>query len=265
MHSFEDLTVPENGIGLHWFGQSSYGIKDQRGTIVQTDPYFPHDRPPGRFIHPRPPLDEATLRTDFVLLTHNHGDHTCMETIDRLHRAHPDAKFVGPPESCAALHGNGVPASAISEVTAGDSAPLGSMTAHAVWAKPPDGAPNDGIDPPDVQHLGFVLETEGARVYVSGDPINTFANYETLLAPIRDLRPDIGLLTNHPSEGEFPFFEGSADTATRLGLKAAVPAHYDCFTERTYDPRDWASHLPPNGPKPLIIEYNQSVVFSPAN
>ena len=109
-------------------------------------------------------------------------------------------------------------------------------------------------------HLGYVVETDGVRVYISGDPVNTFAEHEALLSPIRDLEPDIGLLTNHPSEGEFPFFAGSAKMASVLGLKAAVPAHYACFVARNYDPVEWAAGL--QGVEPLVIPYNQSAVYS---
>ena len=35
-------------------------------------------------MHNEPPLDEATLPTDYVLLTHNHRDHTCIESIQRI-------------------------------------------------------------------------------------------------------------------------------------------------------------------------------------
>jgi hypothetical protein len=76
------------------------------------------------------------------------------------------------------------------------------------------------------------------------------------------LEPDIGLLTTHPTEGEFPFFDGSVRTAQRVGLKAAVPAHYACFVKRNYDPREWAAQFPPGGPEPRIIPYNQSIVYS---
>ena len=137
---------------------------------------------------------------------------------------------------------------------------LGTMTAHAVYAKPPEGLPSDDIAPPDVTHLGYVVEAGGVRVYISGDPVNTFAEHEALLAPIRELEPDIGLLTNHPSEGEFPFFAGSAKMASALGLKAAVPAHYACFVARNYDPQEWAAALAEV--EPLIIPYNQSAVYS---
>ena len=264
MHPFEDLAVPAGAVGIHWFGQSSFGLKSPAGTIVQVDPYYPRERPADNFIHSRPPLDEASLRTDYVLLTHDHGDHTCLESVDRLREAYPDVRFVGPPESAQRLRGAGVDDASITAVTAGDTASMGTMTAHTVWAKPPGGDPDNDIAPPDVQHLGYVVDVDDSlRVYLSGDPVNTFAEHESLLAPIRDLQPSIGFLTNHPTEGEFPFFDGSAKTAASLGLKAAVPAHYGCFVKRDYDPREWASHLS-DTTEPLIVAYNQSVVYTPS-
>lgn len=260
MHPFESLLVPEGAVGIHWFGQSTFALKDAQGTIVQVDPYYPRERPADRFIHARPPLHEAALHTDFVLLTHDHGDHTCPESIARIAAAYPAVQIVGPAESIQRVRDAGIPAAATT-VTAGDAAKLGTMTAHAVYAKPPEGLPSDDIAPPDVTHLGYVVEAGGVRVYLSGDPVNTFAEHESLLAPIRALAPDIGLLTNHPSEGEFPFFAGSAKMATTLGLKAAVPAHYACFVARNYDPQEWAAALA--GVEPLIIPYNQSAVYAP--
>ena len=263
MHPFEDLQVPAGSVGIHWFGQSSFGLKHPDGTVIQVDPYYPRERPADRFVHARPPLDEGTLKTDFVLLTHNHGDHTCLESLERLAAACPQVRYVGPVESINALKEAGLNAGNMTVVSAGDTAEMGPAKAHTVWAKPPAGLPEDGIAPPDVQHLGYVVEMGPVRVYISGDPVNTFADHESLLAPVRDLGPQIGFLTNHPNEGEFPFFEGSARIADSLGLKTAVPAHYACFVTRDYDPREWAAHLPEGGPEPLIIPYNQSMVYSP--
>ncbi len=260
MHPFEDLVVPPKTVGIHWFGQSTFALKDAAGTIVQVDPYYPAERPVETFIHARPPLHEASLRTDYILLTHNHGDHTCLESIERIRAAYPDVRIVGPSESAAAVQEAGVPQEEVSVVTAGDEAELGSMKVHTVWAKLPAGLPEDNIEPPDVQHLGYVVDAGGVRVYLSGDPVNTFGNHEELLAPVRQLQPDIGLLTNHPNEGEFPFFDGSAKMAKSIGLKAAVPAHYACFVSRNYDPHEWASHL--EGVEPLVIPYNQSAVYA---
>ena len=265
MHPFEDLIVPENGVGIHWFGQNSFGLKDPAGTIVQVDPYYPRARLAERFVHTRPPLNEESLRTDYILLTHNHGDHTCLESIDRIRAVYPKVRYVGPVESGQSLQEAGIPAFHFTTVAAGNQASMGTMKVHALWSKPPDGLPGDDIPAPDVQHLGYVVEAGQVRIYISGDAVNTFAEHESLLQPIRDLQPDIGFLTTHPDEGEFPFFEGSAKIAVELGLKAAAPAHYGCFVSRDYDPRVWASHLPAEGPEALIIPYNQSVVYVPGS
>ena len=262
MHPFATQPVPGNAVGIAWFGQSSLALRDSAGTVIQLDPYFPHERPPERFIHAQPPLDETTLPTDYVLLTHNHRDHTWPESLLRIHGAFPECRFVGPAESMQNLREHGVPGALLTTVNAGDVAELGTMRAHTVWAKPPDGAPDDGIPAPDVAHLGYVVEADGVRIYVSGDPINTFAEHEELLAPIAAFQPDIGFLTTHPTEGEFPYFDGSVQTAVKLGLKTAVPSHYSCFVKRDYDPNEWAAGFAADGPRSLIIPYNESVVYT---
>jgi hypothetical protein len=77
---------------------------------------------------------------------------------------------------------------------------------------------------------------------------------------ITNLKPDIGFLTTHSFEGEFTFFNGSVKMAEKLGLKAAIPAHYECFVKRTYAPKEWANLFPADGPKPAIIPYNSAIV-----
>ena len=261
MHAFESLNVPQSRVGIHWFGQSSFALQDPDGTIVQLDPYFPRERPADRFVHTEAPLDESTLKTDYVLLTHDHGDHTCMESLLRIHAAFPGCRYVGPSESLARMADGGIPANLLQEVTAGDAVEAGTMNATAVWAKPPAGDPAAEIKPPDVPHLGYVVEAGPIRVYVSGDPINTFADHDGLIHPIAELKPHIGLLTTHPSEGEFPFFAGSIETALKLGLEAAVPAHYSCFVTRDYDPGEWTAMFPDHGPEPIVIPYDGSILY----
>lgn len=263
MHPINDLNVPQGSVAIYWFGQSSYALKDPAGTIVLVDPYFPRERPAERYIHSEAPVDEASINTDGVLLTHDHRDHTWPESLERIHTARPQANYVGPAESMKKVRDIGVPEQQTLTVTAGDQATLGSMQVHAVFAKPPEGDPNAGIEPPDVTHLGYVVDAGGVRVYISGDPINTFADNDELVEVVRSLSPDIGLLTTHPTEGEFPFFDGSVKMAQRIGLKAAVPAHYDCFVKRTYDPKEWDAAFPGDTPERIIIPYNEGILYSP--
>lgn len=261
MHPFATYQVPEKSVGIAWFGQSSFALRDHAGTCIQIDPYFPLDRPADRFKYSESPLDESTLPTDYVLLTHNHRDHTWPESLLRIHEAFPACKFIGPEESIQNLRDHDMPEDLLATISAGQSTELGSMHVHTVWAKPPDGVPEDGIPAPDVAHLGYVIRASGINVYISGDPINTFADHGELIDPIAALKPEIGLLTTHPSEGEFPYFDGSSKMAEKLGLRTAVPAHYECFSKRDFDPKLWSAAFPENGPKTLIIPYMGSVIY----
>ncbi len=261
MHSFQMLAVGAEQIGIHWFGQNSFALKDAAGTNVLIDPYFPHQRPAERFSHPVPPLEENTLKTDAVLLTHDHGDHTSVETLARIREGWPQARYYGPVECMVRLRQQGFPESLLTTVAAGDVVQVGTFTTYAVWSKPMGGAPEEGIKPPDVQHLGYVLQIGPVRVYNTGDLINTFAEHDDLVESIARLKPDIGMLTTHPAEGEFPFFEGSVKMAIKIGLKTAIPAHYSCFVKRDYDPNTWAAMFPAGGPKPIIIPYNTAIVY----
>ena len=262
MHPLVVLKVPAGKVAIHWFEQSTFALKDSHGTVVQIDPYFPHNRSADRFIHAEPPLDEAQLPTDYVLLTHNHGDHTCPESISRIHKASPDTRFIGPEESITQiLADTAVDEDHLVTIRAGESVELDTLTAHAVYAKPSDGHPAANIGPPDVTHLGYVLKADGARLYFSGDPINTFADNNDVVKAVAAHKPDIGFLTNHPTEGEFPFFDGCVKMAQRIGLRHAAPSHYACFVARDYDPYEWAAQFPTDGPSPLIIPRNSHIIY----
>ena len=166
MHPLIDLKVPEGSIAVHWFEQSSFALKDSAGTIVQIDPYFPRERPADRFIYTEPPLDESSLPTDFVLLTHAHGDHTCPESIRRIWETSDATQFVGPEESARQIAAEtDVAAGNISEINAGESTTLkNTLTVHAVYAKPPEGDASADIAPPDVTHLGYVIVSSGVTL-----------------------------------------------------------------------------------------------------
>lgn len=262
MHPFASLDVRKGCVGIHWFEQNSYAVKDHAGTIILIDPYFPHVRPPEIFVHTEPPLDESKLPVNFVLLTHAHRDHTCSETLGRINEHWKQVVFIGPKESITQiLNDIGVEAIRTIEVNAGDTVEAGTMKVHVVYAKPPEGDPKAGIPKPDVTHLGYVIEADGIRLYFSGDEINNFAEHDELIRPIAELKPDIGFITTHPTEGEFPYFEGSVKMAQEIGLKTVVPAHYACFVKRNFDPEEWAKKFPPTGPKPLVIPPNSFITY----
>jgi L-ascorbate metabolism protein UlaG (beta-lactamase superfamily) len=262
MHPFAELKIPSEKVGIHWFEQNSYAIKDSKGTIIQIDPFYPNKRPLEIFIHPQPPLIESELPTHYVLLTHAHNDHTCLETLQRIYDSWPEAKYVGPKESIKIiLERTAIDAKHTITVSAGNTVTLNTMVVHVVYSKPPNGDPKAGIKPPDVTHLGYVIEAGKIRLYFSGDEINTFPNLDELVNAVVDLHPEIGFITFHPTEGEFPFVDDSIRMSQRLRLKRVVPSHYSCFVKRDYNPEKWAEKFPSDGPQPLIIPHNSHIIY----
>lgn len=262
MHIFTTLDVSPGQVAIHWFEQSSYAVKAAAGTLILIDPYFPRQRPAEKFIHPEPPVDEAQLPADYVLLTHAHSDHTHPESIERIWQASPQARFVGPDESIAQIRRETtVEADHTLTIRAGETVTLGPVAVHAVYAKPPAGDPTVRIAPPDVTHLGYVLQVDNLSLYFSGDPINTFADRPDLIKAVAAYKPDIGFLTNHPGEGEFPFYAGCVKMARQIGLTHVVPAHRACFVKRDYDPTEWAAQFSTEGPTPLIIPRNSHIIY----
>ncbi len=263
MHPFVNLTVPDGAVAIHWFEQSSFALKNSQGKIALIDPYFPHERPADRFIHGTPPVDEATLPADLVFLTHDHLDHTHTETLRRVRATHPDVQMIGPAESIRRVIDEvGLPQAQTQIVTAGEMISFVGYIAHAVYAKPPAGDPEAGIKPPDVTHLGYVIESGNRRLYFTGDPINTFAKQTALIAAVATQQPELGFMTTHPTEGEFPFFPDCVKIAQQVGLKYAVPVHRACFVKRDYDPAIWAGHFSPADPQPVIMPHNSHLLFT---
>ena len=260
MHQFGETAVPSKKVAVHWFGQNSFAFKSPKGTTVLMDPYFPHDRPREKYIHSSPPVREADLPVDAVLLTHDHSDHTHPETLLRIAEAHGKVRFVGPKESVDHLSAAGIERKRLLEIGSGEQTAVADVVAHAVFSKPPEGDPASGIGPSDVSHLGYVLVVGDVRIYVSGDCIRTIARLDGLTEPVRTLRPTIGFLTTHPTEGEFPFFEDSLMLAQRVGLCTVFPAHYECFVSRTFDPSRWAEHFRGSGIEARTIDYNSHVL-----
>jgi L-ascorbate metabolism protein UlaG (beta-lactamase superfamily) len=229
------------------------------------DPYFPHDRPTDRFVHATPPVDEAELPADVVILTHDHLDHTHAETLRRVRAANPAVQMIGPIESVQRIVNEvGLPAVQTKTVAAGDTVEVAGFTLHVVYAKPPAGDPGAGIKPPDVTHLGYVIVSGDQRLYFTGDPINTFADHTDLVGAVAALQPALGFMTTHPSEGEFPFFPGCVSMARQIGLTYAVPVHRACFVKRDYDPTVWASHFGAADPKPVIMAHNSHLLYTGA-
>lgn len=261
MHKFTELNTADK-IAVHWFEQNSFALKGKNGKIIFIDPFFPKERPADIYVHRISPLNEEELKPDLVLFTHDHLDHTNVETIKRISSFHPSAKFAGPKESIERITSeSGIKNENCITLQAGDIFEIFEIKIHVFYSKPPNGDPKAKIKAPDTTHLGYVLEIDKRKLYFTGDCINTLAEQGDILNEIKKLNPEIAFIVTHPTEGEFPFFEGTVELARKLNLKKIVPAHYSCFVKRNFDPYQWAKLFEKEATEAIIIPHNSHILI----
>src|SRR5258708_26964062 len=91
----EDIARTETGGGqaaFWWLGQHSFILK-LAGKVIYIDPYF--DPNPARQTPPLLTYNELT-NADLVLVTHDHGDHLCPESLRAISCHSRDTYFVTP-------------------------------------------------------------------------------------------------------------------------------------------------------------------------
>jgi L-ascorbate metabolism protein UlaG (beta-lactamase superfamily) len=234
-----DSTRPGAGVlAVWWLGQSGFLIKSRSGALV-IDPYLsehltrkyegtgkPHVR------MTRAPLRGADLRgVDLVLSSHKHSDHLDPGTMPDLLAGSPGARLALPEALVEHAVGLGLP---VDRIVGLDSSSKFTRAGFTVRAIP---SAHEGLDTDDRGrhlYLGFVIETEGLRLYHSGDSLayDGLAGqlgtepFDVLFLPINGRDPARGVAGNM-SAGE------AVALAAEVRPRYVVPHHYDMFTFNT--------------------------------
>jgi len=253
-----EQAVPGGSVAIWWLGQNSFVLKDS-GTLLMIDPFFSRPGPPEKYLHDEAPLRAEELEPDAVLCTHNHSDHTDPAFLCALARHSPATRFYGPAESAEAMREAGIADDRVRAVASGETVGIGKASVHVVLSKTPEVS--------DVAHLGYVCELEavlpgGVKVYDTGDIMRGVTRQLSLMEPLRGAGPEVALITTSPTEEEFPDFEEAAELAGAIGARVAVPAHYGCFSRRTFDPAAFAAQLRGGGTRAEIIPYCGCCLYS---
>jgi L-ascorbate metabolism protein UlaG (beta-lactamase superfamily) len=225
-------------LAIWWLGQSGFLIKSGTGILV-IDPYLSEhltrkyegtSRPHVRMT--RAPLRGADLyRVDIVLASHKHSDHLDQETVSGLLAASPDARLVLPASLVEHAAAIGLPSDRFSGIDAGEMVERAGFRVRAVASA------HERIDcDADGRHLylGYVIETEGLRLYHSGDSLayDGLAEalgrepFDVLLLPINGRNSARGVPGNMNAAE-------AVDLAARVRPRYLVPHHYDMFVFNT--------------------------------
>lgn len=232
--SIREQSVPPGSVAIWWLGQNSYVLRGPAVSIM-IDPFFSRAGPPEKYVREEVPLRADEIDPDAVFCTHNHSDHTDAEFLASLARHSTRTRFFGPAESTGEMLEAGIAAERVESVKPGDEVKIGDATVRVVLSKTPEVS--------DVAHYGYVADLNGPRVYNTGDIMRGVTQEPSLMEPARRAAPEVALVTTSPVEEEFPDFREAAELARAVGARVVIPAHYDCFAKRTFDPSVFAAHL----------------------
>ncbi|MDR2730784.1 MAG: MBL fold metallo-hydrolase [Treponema sp.] len=200
---------------LTWYGQASYMLSSETCSVL-IDPFFSNSLTgQGFFRLYDSPVQKGSLKADYVITSHDHGDHLDIETLRDYITFN---KVYGPKSSVDLLKAEGFSDDKISAFNRGDTIILGDMKFTAVYAE----------HTPD--SIGIVVECEGVKLYFTGD---------SLMSPnifgVKDFNPDILLTCINGKFGNMTWQE-AVMLAHMLNVKTAIPAHYDLFAINQEDP-----------------------------
>lgn len=217
---------------LTWIGQSGYVLETARTKII-LDPYLSDvvNRVAGRPRLVEAPFAPRDVNADAIICTHDHLDHLDVDAVAEMNRNIP---FLTTKKGKVKLENMGF--TKVTALGAGQSALLGDVTIHAVFAHH------------TVEAFGVVMEAEGQTLYFSGDTL-----YDEELFSIADFCPDFTFICINGKLGNMNVVE-AALTANRIGAKVSIPTHYGMFASNTEDPTRFTALV--NNSR--ILEYNQT-------
>jgi L-ascorbate metabolism protein UlaG (beta-lactamase superfamily) len=209
----------------------------------------------GPIIYIDPAVLPATTPADadFILITHNHGDHQELASINRIRK--PGTVIYSSPPGVPTLT-NALPGVTIQAVTPGQKFTLGGIEVETV----PMYNVVRNNHPRAMNFVGYVVNVGGVRVYAAGDT-ERFPEMRTFTA-------DIALL---PLGQTFTMtsVQSAADAALDLRARIAIPYHYGRGEGTLADAGTFASLLngrmqvlPNTGADGFAIEVSETIAIA---
>lgn len=212
-------------------GQAGVQIDLKDGTRILFDPYLTdtlHETKGERFARLIPPPEDiAALNPDILAITHDHGDHLDMATLEYWldgQRAYP---VLGPYSVYKAITGRWPSKHNAMVMRPGVEVTLGEARFCAVPAFHET-----------LEAVGYLLKAEGKTVYLSGDTLYHGAIPEFL----REESIDLALLCIN-GFGNNMNARDAARLAQVLQPKLVIPIHWDMFAPFGANPQDFVSAL----------------------
>ncbi len=236
-------TPAPGSLAVWWLGQMGIAVKGL-SDVLYVDPYLTGktvaESPPGTIFareFPPPLLPDEVSNAQFVLCSHEHGDHTDSETLRGIAAASPGAIVVHSGWAQAQIDQAGLPAA---RCIVARSAPLrlGEFTVTPV----PSAHYTRENDPVKGERwLGFLIEGNGVRLYHTGDTI-IFDGYVDALKALP--RPDLVVACSNGRDARRDALNITGNLmpveavwlARELGWDTLIFGHNDLFAFNSLQP-----------------------------
>jgi len=265
----ETVSRPQSLV-VWWLGQSGFLIKSRKGLLAidlylsdhLTTKYETTSRPHIRMTR-APILGRDIRRVNLVLASHKHSDHLDPGTIPELLAASRGSVLVMPESIVGHALQLGLPRDRLVGVDAGDTVERAGFRVHAVPSA------HEGLDTDSNGrhlYLGYVIESEGRKVYHSGDSLAYpglverlgSERFDVLFLPINGRDPARGVA------GNMTAIE-AVDLAAAVRPRFVVPHHYDMFMFNTVSAQVFAveARRLPAGVEPRILSCGERWEITP--
>lgn len=245
-----DMCVVQKGsVAFWWLGQLGFVIKFGK-LVTYIDPFLSEHS--SRNIPSLLGPTEIT-NADYILGTHDHGDHIDKEVWHELSLSSPKAKFIVPKllvkPLCAELKISIERFIGLDDeitITEGGLKISGVASAHEFLDQDRD----SGSFP----YLGYIIEGNGCSIYHSGDT----CIYEGLQSKLRKWdKFDVMFIPINGRDGERyrekcignMTYQEAVDLAGTIRPGLVVPSHYEMFSFNSADPLLFANYIEAKYPK----------------
>lgn len=218
----KNLRVPKGNIAIFWLGNASFVIKTELGKIIYIDPYLSdYAEKIYGFKRIYPSLIKASeVETDYILLTHEHGDHLDLDSIPEIMKNN-DVKLIAPKPCILKCLELNISKYKIIEVKEGRENTFEGFKVITVFAD------HEGLSP---NAVGYILDFNGILLYNTGDTSYSPDKMKYAIS----LKPDI-LIT--PINGKFKNINPieAALLARDCKSKIVIPSHFWMFAQHNGD------------------------------
>ncbi len=228
MNFFETIKKTElkqGQIALSWLGQAGFLIRNSKNEQMAIDIYLSDlsERLDGNKRLTQSIVDAEDLEVDIILASHHHTDHLDLDSLSVM--LQKDSKLYCCNKSYELCKTAKLPMEKVVSVQVGDVVCDKGFLIEAVFADHGDTAPDA---------LGFMIETEGIKIYFTGD---TSYQFEKMSYAVNK-KCDILIA---PINGEYGNMNerDAAMLAGQIKANLTIPCHFWTFARHQGSPYDF--------------------------